>query len=155
MSRHLGTTHLRGWAETLLAGLLALVFATAAVGKLLYFVDFLRVVRAFDFLPNASVPALSAVLISVELALAVSLVVPGLRHAAAWATCGVLVFFLALAASAWLRGLAVECGCFTFLQSRDVGLGLFLQDLALLAAAGALVWQTRRRRSLSVAPSTS
>ena len=139
---------LRSWINPLIAWILAAVFAAAAITKLVNFSDFLRVVRGYEVFPAEPVPLLAALLISLELTIAVTLVVPGLRRIGAFSSALTLIFFLGFVSLALSRGLEVDCGCFVFLQSRSLGIGLLVQDLLLLALALLLIYRTGRAKGL-------
>ena len=136
------------WINPLIAWILAAVFAAAAITKLVNFTDFLRVVRGYELFPADPIPLLAALLISLEITIAVALVLPGLRRIGAFSAALTLVFFLGFVSLALSRGLVVDCGCFVFLQSRDVGIGLLVQDLVLLALALLLIYRTGQAQGL-------
>jgi uncharacterized membrane protein YphA (DoxX/SURF4 family) len=71
-----------------------------------------RSVRAFQILPEALVPAFGYTLPVIELALGLLLLIGLFTRLAALATAVLMVVFLAGIASAWARGLAIDCGCF-------------------------------------------
>jgi uncharacterized membrane protein YphA (DoxX/SURF4 family) len=71
-----------------------------------------RSVRAYQLLPEAVVPLVGTSLPIVELALAVLMLTGLLIRAAAVATVPLCAAFLIGVASAWVRGLSIECGCF-------------------------------------------
>ena len=136
------------WVNPLIAWILAAVFATAAITKLVNFTDFLRVVRGYELFPTGPIPLLAALLVSLELTIAVALVLPGLRRVGALSSALALVFFIGFVSLALSRGLVVDCGCFVFLQSRNVGIGLLVQDLVLLALALLLIYRTGQAHGL-------
>lgn len=91
---------------------LAAVFAAAAVTKIGDPPAMVRAVRAYQLVPEVAVRPLAYSLPYVELALAVLLLLGlGVRYAAA-VTGLLLVVFLVGVASAWARGLRIDCGCF-------------------------------------------
>lgn len=94
------------------AGLIALIFAKAAVGKLLNFFETQGIIRDYRLLPEATVPAVTVLVIIAELAITVSLLVPSLRSAGA---IGAVAMLLAYAASIGInlkRGrVSIDCGC--------------------------------------------
>jgi protein-disulfide isomerase/uncharacterized membrane protein YphA (DoxX/SURF4 family) len=71
-----------------------------------------RAVRAYQVLPEFLVEPLAWGLPAVELALAVLLVTGLAPRPAAWASVVILAVFVAGMASAWARGLQIDCGCF-------------------------------------------
>jgi uncharacterized membrane protein YphA (DoxX/SURF4 family) len=107
-------------------------------------------VRAYDVLPLDAVGPVAAVLPWLELALGVLLLVGlGVRAAAA-VSAVVLLGFVAGLVQAWVRGLAIDCGCFGGGGAVDpdataYGLEL-LRDAGFLALA---VWLIARPRTLA------
>jgi uncharacterized membrane protein YphA (DoxX/SURF4 family) len=71
-----------------------------------------RQVRAFDILPEAVVPTVGHALPTVEIVIGAALVLGILTRA--FAVIGALFFiaFIIGIASAWARGLEINCGCF-------------------------------------------
>lgn len=144
------------WINPLIACLLAAVFASAAIAKLVNLTDFLQVVRGYEMFPPHLIPVLSVVLVSFEMTLAVLLVLPGMRRVGATLSALTLLFFIGFVSLALHRGLVVDCGCFVFFQSRSLGIGLLIQDLILLALACVLILRTRpSRRSGPSAPGSN
>jgi uncharacterized membrane protein YphA (DoxX/SURF4 family) len=91
--------------------LLAVVFAAAAVGKLVGGRDLVAAVRRYELVPAASAPVVAALLVPGELALAVSLAA-GLAPAAGGAVAAVtLLVFAAAMAVNLRRGRSFACGC--------------------------------------------
>jgi uncharacterized membrane protein YphA (DoxX/SURF4 family) len=107
-------------------------------------------VRAYDVLPLDAVGPVAAVLPWLELALGLLLLVGlGVRAAAA-VSAVVLLGFVAGLVQAWVRGLAIDCGCFGGGGAVDpdataYGLEL-LRDAGFLALA---VWLIARPRTLA------
>jgi uncharacterized membrane protein YphA (DoxX/SURF4 family) len=107
-------------------------------------------VRAYDVLPLDAVGPVAAVLPWLELALGLLLLVGlGVRAVAAGSVIVLLVFVAGLV-QAWVRGLAIDCGCFGGGGAVDpdataYGLEL-LRDAGFLALA---VWLVARPRTLA------
>ena len=132
---------------------LALVFALAALGKLIRLPDFLRVVSALDLFPAPWQPFLVFVLIGLEMTIAICLVTPSLRFFGALLSSVLLAAFVVLVAYALHHGLNISCGCFAFLRDRTFSVGLLIQDLVLLALAVYLcvsLWRHDRRTAAAV-----
>lgn len=109
-----------------------------------------RAVRAYQILPETLVHPFAYALPWIELALAVLLIL-GLASRVAAAVCAVLlVTFIAAVASAGLRGLKIDCGCFggggTTTQTHY--LQEIARDLGMLAVASTVVVIRRSRFSL-------
>jgi uncharacterized membrane protein YphA (DoxX/SURF4 family) len=71
-----------------------------------------RGVRAYRLLPEPVVPAVAFGVPALEVLLGVLLVVGLFSRWAAAAVGAILVVFIAAIASAWARGLSIDCGCF-------------------------------------------
>ncbi|MGN6333145.1 MAG: DoxX family protein [Motilibacteraceae bacterium] len=124
------------------AGALKAVAVTGAVAS----------VRAYDLLPGGLATAMGYTLPFLEIAVGVLLVV-GLFTRVAAAVGGLLmVMFVIGIASAWARGLNIDCGCFGTGGSVAAGQTKYLQDIlrdgGLFLAGLFLVWRPRTRLSL-------
>jgi len=107
-------------------------------------------VRAYDVLPLDAVGPVAAVLPWLELALGLLLLVGLGVRAAATVSAVMLLGFVAGLVQAWVRGLAIDCGCFGGGGAVDpdataYGLEL-LRDAGFLALA---VWLIARPRTLA------
>ena len=71
-----------------------------------------RAVRAYELLPEAIVPTVGYLLPALEVAIGVLLVLGLLTRAAAVVSSLLFVAFIIGIASAWARGLQIDCGCF-------------------------------------------
>lgn len=99
------------------AGLLArvlvgTVWVVAGVLKLPDPHENVRVVRAYDLLPEGVVPVVGHGLPVLEILVGLCLLLGLLTRAAAAVSALLLVAFVVGVASAWARGLSIECGCF-------------------------------------------
>jgi len=108
-----------------------------------------RAVRAYDLLPEALVTAVGYGLPFLELALGTLLLLGVAVRLAAGLSAGLLVLFLVGIASAWARGLQIDCGCFGGggqIAAADTRYPQEVaRDAALLAAALALArWPASR-----------
>lgn len=107
-----------------------------------------RAVRAYDLLPEAVVPAVGHALPVLEIALGIMLLVGLATRLSAAVSVGLLVAFVVGIASAWARGLSIECGCFGGgggpAENADAAYPWELaRDAGLLLLAGFLVWRPR------------
>lgn len=107
-------------------------------------------VRAYDVLPLDAVGPVAAVLPWLELALGLLLLVGLGVRAVAVVSAILLLVFIAGLVQAWVRGLAIDCGCFGGGGAVDpdataYGLEL-LRDAGFLALA---VWLVARPRTLA------
>jgi len=86
-------------------------------------------VRAYQLLPEAVVTPFANVLPFAEIGLGLLLAGVGVR-ATALVSALVLGVFLVGVASAWARGLSIDCGCFGGGGAAKVGAGDYLRELA-------------------------
>ncbi|WP_446218791.1 DoxX family protein [Micromonospora sp. IBHARD004] len=105
-----------------------------------------RAVNAYQVMPYDAATVIGAALPFVELALGVLLLIGLATRLAAGISAALLVIFITGIASAWSRGLAIDCGCFGSGGQLAVGrapsyLPEILRDLGFLALAGfLLIW---------------
>lgn len=95
-------------ARTLVGG----VWVAAGVLKLPDPNENVRAVRAYDLLPESVVPVVGHALPILEILVGVCLLLGLLTRVAAVVSAVLLVAFVVGMASAWGRGLSIECGCF-------------------------------------------
>jgi uncharacterized membrane protein YphA (DoxX/SURF4 family) len=126
----------------LVAGLLKVSDGAASV----------RAVRAYDLLPEAVVPTLGHALPAVEIVIGLALVAGALTRAAAVASALLFLAFVIGIASAWARGLQIECGCFGGggfdADASDKYPWEIARDVGLLALSMWLVWRPRTKLAL-------
>lgn len=149
-----------GWL--VLAGrlLLGAVWIVAGALKVTDLDASVRAVRAYRLLPDLAAQVLGAGLPVVEIVLGVLLVVGlGVRVAGALSVLLMGAFVVGIA-SAWARGLQIDCGCFgsggalAAGESPTYGLEL-ARDGALLAVAALLTWRPSGRFALDGRPGSS
>ncbi|OWV13682.1 DoxX family protein [Micromonospora wenchangensis] len=105
-----------------------------------------RAVNAYQVMPYEVATAIGAALPFVELALGLLLLAGLATRLSAGISAALLVVFVAGIASAWARGLAIDCGCFGSGGQLAAGqspsyLPEILRDLGFLALAGfLLIW---------------
>lgn len=111
-----------------------------------------RAVRAYDLLPEAVVPTVGHLLPVVEVVVGVLLVLGLLTRPAAVVSSLLFIAFIVGIASAWARGMSIDCGCFGGggfdADARDKYPGEIARDVALLAASVWLVVRPSSRLSL-------
>jgi hypothetical protein len=90
---------------------LALVWTWAAVAKLADPDAAVRAVRAYEIVPELLVAPAARGLPAAQLALALLLVLGVGIRPVGWVSAGLLVVLTAAIASAWARGIRIECGC--------------------------------------------
>jgi uncharacterized membrane protein YphA (DoxX/SURF4 family) len=153
MSERLG-----GWVALTARLLLGGVLLAAGLLKLPDPAEGVRAVRAFRLLPEPVVPAVGYGLPVLEIALGALLVLGTAVRLAAVLTAVLLAAFVVGILGAWLRGLAIDCGCFGgggAVAANQTRYGTeTARDLALLTVALGLARWPSSRRALSPAPSS-
>jgi putative oxidoreductase len=128
---------------------LALVFLYAAVGKIANPGEFAEQIDNYRLLPWILVGLVAVVLPWLELFSALALLSGRwLRGASLWIMVMNTVFIIAIA-SAMIRGLDIECGCFAVqAEASRVGLQRLAEDFLFLLAAGMIYWHTLKSETL-------
>ena len=111
-----------------------------------------RAVRAYDLLPEAVGPAVGYALPAVEVALGLALLLGVFTRGAAALSVVLFAAFVAGIASAWARGLQIDCGCFggggpaeNAAEEYPWEIG---RDVGLLLMSAWLAWRPRTRLAL-------
>jgi uncharacterized membrane protein YphA (DoxX/SURF4 family) len=140
------------WVATALRIGLACVVGIAGALKLPDPDASVRAVRAYELLPEAVVPVVGFALPVLEVALAVLLLVGLGTRIAAIGTAVLMLAFIIGIASAWARGLTIDCGCFGGGGQVSASETAYPQEIArdvlFLGAALLLAWRPRSRWSL-------
>jgi len=100
------------WLSTLGRLVLAVVWIAAGVSKITDLDASVRAVRAYRILPEIAAQAVGAGLPAVELLLGALLLVGAGVRAGAVVSAALLAVYMVGIASAWVRGLQIDCGCF-------------------------------------------
>ena len=121
---------------------LAGVFLVAAWYKITDLEAFALSISHYDMIPRPLLPLFTVLLAGVEVSAGLTLLTGLWRRGTAVVTGGMLVMFIIALATAYIRGLSIECGCFTADLSaekaselRSQMLTRIVQDLGLLALA--------------------
>lgn len=94
------------------AGLIALIFAKAAVGKFFNFFETQGIIRDYKLLPEKMAPALAVMVLSLELATVVLVLIPSLRSMGALLGICLLAGYAAAIGINLKRGrVSIDCGC--------------------------------------------
>jgi uncharacterized membrane protein YphA (DoxX/SURF4 family) len=150
--RSVRTADVAAWLGTAARLLLGGVWVVAGVLKLPDPAAAVRAVRAYRLLPELLVGPVAFGLPVVEVAIGLVLLAGVAVRAAAVASSLLLTVFIAAVASAWSRGLQIDCGCFG--GGGQVGAGEtaylaeVLRDAGLLAVALAVARWPRSRLAL-------
>ena len=129
----------------LLAGAFALLFASAALHKLLDLGGFAAAFRAYEVVPSA-VAQLAWLLPLLELAVAAALLLAASRNGAAAAGAGLLLVYAAAIAVNLGRGRRdLDCGCGGPRERRPIGAWMVWRNVALAALLTVLLLPWVRR----------
>lgn len=141
---------LRPWLGTMVRLGLAAVWLFAGASKVGDLAASGRSVVAYELMPYDVAMAVGAALPFVELALGLLLLLGMATRLSAAVSALLLIVFIAGIASAWARGLSIDCGCFgqggTLAERESPTYWLeILRDIGFLALAGfLLVWPVTR-----------
>jgi uncharacterized membrane protein YphA (DoxX/SURF4 family) len=100
------------WFGTLARLVVGGVWLVAGLLKVTDGASSVRAVRAYRLLPEAIVPTVGHALPALEIVIGLALVAGALTRAAGIASSLLMAAFIIGIASAWARGLQIECGCF-------------------------------------------
>lgn len=143
---------MKDWAGLLARLVTGGVWIVAGALKLPDIAGSVRAVRAYDLLPEAVVPAVGTLLPLVEVVVGVLLVLGLLTRPAAAVSALLFAAFVVGIASAWARGLEIECGCFGGGGEKAGASSEYpweiARDLGLLALSGWLVVRPQSRWAL-------
>ena len=142
-----------GWLGLALRLLVGGVWIVAGWLKIPDPAESVRAVRAYQLLPEAVVPTVGYALPVIELVVGTCLVVGLLTRVNAVVSALLLIAFIIGIASAWARGLEIECGCFGGGGGPAEGAAEkypreLARDFGLLLASASLAWRPRSRWAL-------
>lgn len=131
------------WVSTAARLVLGAVLVAAGALKIGDPEESVQAVRAYELLPSALETTVGWGMPFLEVAIGLLLVAGFGTRPAAFAGGVLMVVFIAAVASAWARGLAIDCGCFggggQVAPGQTAYLQEILRDLGLLALAAWLV----------------
>lgn len=116
---------------------LAAAFLLAALPKIQDPAAFATSVEGFRLVSGASALWVALVLPWLELVIGIGLLIPQIRRGSGVLIALLLLLFIALHASAWMRGLDINCGCYGQSEAEAPVnyLWLILRNTALLAVS--------------------
>ncbi|HEX6248449.1 MAG TPA: MauE/DoxX family redox-associated membrane protein [Nocardioidaceae bacterium] len=133
------------WVGLVARVLVGGVWIVAGALKLPDLASSVRAVRAYDLLPEALVPAVGYALPIIEIVVGILLVTGLLVRFSAAVSAVLFVAFIIGIASAWARGLQIDCGCFGGGGYDENATAKYpweiARDLGLLFASLWLVWR--------------
>jgi uncharacterized membrane protein YphA (DoxX/SURF4 family) len=121
------------------------LFVYAGVAKALEPLDFAQNIRNYRLVGQELSFIAAVVLPWLEVLAGLALSAGVWTRASSLLISGLLVFFIALTVVTIVRGLDVDCGCFGAL-SRKAGLGVILEDVAMLYMALAVLFAPDKPR---------
>jgi uncharacterized membrane protein YphA (DoxX/SURF4 family) len=141
------------WISTVARLGLAAVFLVAGATKIGDLAASGRAVNAYQLMPFEAAKAVGAMQPFLEIALGLLLLIGIAVRLSAGIAAVLLVIFIAGIASAWARGLQIDCGCFS--KGGELGAGQvptygweILRDIGFLVLVGILLWRPRTRFSV-------
>ena len=119
----------RPWISTVTRVALGMVLIVAGGLKLPDPEGAIRAVRAYELLPESLVPIVGLGMPALEVALGVVLVLGLFTRIASLAGVLLMAVFIGAIASAWARGLTIDCGCFGGGGQVEEGQEKYLQEI--------------------------
>ncbi len=111
---------------------LAAIFLYAGVPKVLNAQVFLMETRAYQMLPNSILPSFVVILAMIEVLAGALLLLGVWIRPSANVILGMLIMFVVAISVAMLRGLDIECGCFSG-GGQKIGFQLLVRDAIMIA----------------------
>ncbi len=143
---------MKEWFGTLARLVVGGVWIVAGLLKVTDGAASVRAVRAYDLLPESVVPTVGHALPALEIVVGLALIAGALTRAVAVVSALLFVAFIVGIASAWARGLQIDCGCFGGggfdADATDKYPWEIARDVGLLLLSLWLVWRPRTRLSL-------
>lgn len=142
----MGRINISGFILLLGRLLLAAVFIMAALPKLQDPVAFAVSIEGYRVIHGEAAMWTAIALPWLELVVGLGLLVPWLQRASALSLAALLLLFIGLHASAWARGLDIECGCFGESANALAYHWLILRNLALLLISVFILFKANRNK---------
>ena len=143
---------MKEWFGTLARLVVGGVWLAAGLLKVQDGAESVRAVRAYRLLPETIVPTVGHALPALEIVIGLALLAGALTRATAAVSAVLQVAFIVGIASAWARGLQIDCGCFGGGGYDADAASKYPWDIArdtgLLLLSLWLVWQPRTRLAL-------
>jgi uncharacterized membrane protein YphA (DoxX/SURF4 family) len=106
-------TRIQPWLSMVVRLALAAVFLTAGLLKITDLDGSARAVNAYELMPWSTAQIVGAVQPVLEVGIGLLLLFGFATRFAAWLAAIAMVVFISGIASAWARGLSIDCGCFS------------------------------------------
>ena len=143
---------MKEWFGTLARLVVGGVWLAAGLLKVSDGAESVRAVRAYRILPESIVPTVGHALPALEIVVGLALIAGALTRGVAVVSALLQIAFIVGVASAWARGLQIDCGCFggggfdadaTSKYPWEIA-----RDTGLLILSSWLVWRPRTRLAL-------
>lgn len=135
-----------GWLGLALRLVVGGVFVYASIDKILHPDQFARIIFNYHLVPASLINISALVLPWVEMLAGVFLILGIWPRAAGLVLTALVVVFLVALSINWVRGVNLECGCFTVSSKAKGAIGeLIVRDVLLLIAAIQTTFLASRR----------
>lgn len=108
------------------------VFVMVSIGKISDPAHFAKEINNYNILPYMSVNFLAIIMPWIELICGLLIMFGVKLKANSFIIGSMLVVFIAAVASAWARGLNIDCGCYSNIAKQTVGLPKILENTGLI-----------------------
>lgn len=113
--------------------ILGVVFCYAAVDKIVHIDQFARAIYFYHIAPGWTVNAMAVVMPMVEMIAGICLILGIMPKGAATLIVAMLVMFIVALTIVYVRGVDINCGCFSVSsRGKESAVGLIWRDLLLL-----------------------
>jgi uncharacterized membrane protein YphA (DoxX/SURF4 family) len=130
---------------------LGTVFIYASWGKILHPGQFAQAVANYQILPAALVNPVALILPWLEMVCGIGLLIGLIARGSALIVAGLMMIFIVALGYSLIRGLDIQCGCFSLKVQNSAPLYLdMLRDLALLAMALITMGHPRRKNVITM-----
>ena len=124
------------WLGLVFRLIVGAVFVYASLDKIMHPEGFAKAVHNYKILPGSMVNIVAIILPWIELLCGAALILGTKVEGASFIIGAMLVVFLVAVTSTLIRGISIDCGCFTSsAHGRKAGWELLVQDTALLLFA--------------------
>jgi uncharacterized membrane protein YphA (DoxX/SURF4 family) len=123
--------------------IVGMVFIVASWNKMLDPAGFAKLVHAYKLLPLPLVNPFAVVLPWIEFVAGVLLILGAFPRSAATVSALLTIMFIVAISLTMIRGLSIDCGCFSLESGSEVGWSLLLRDIVLLAITIPLILSPR------------
>lgn len=142
----------RPWIIHLSYLVLALIFLSASLGKILDIPAFTKALAAYQLLPDFLLNPLGHFLPWLEFMIGLSLLVRRWPAGATLLATLMMLLFIVIISITMLRGLTIDCGCFTLITEDSLGQTLIRDIVFLVPCLILLSWQLRPVTGKGVTP---